>query len=273
MPATTPAQPTDLADRPLRRGQKGPRVRTWQQLLRGKGFALDLDGVFGPKTLNATRVAQQWAGVKVDGIVGPVTWAAVTAKMRTPRKASAARAVLGFPRVIDARHGRAGFPHHATRTWEKRNAALIVAVCGHHTGGPASFVADAGFHVRSNYLTRGGAPAIAYCLGVDLDGTLFVFNDWDDITWHCDGGHNTDTLGVVARGNTDQTRMPLPQRRTLSRVLSQIEAGSFRPFRSEPAWPRIRVATTHRHVNATGCPGEVGESFYRAAAKRFVTEL
>jgi hypothetical protein len=118
------------------------------------------------------------------------------------------------------------------------------------------------------------ASALAYHLGVDLDGTLVVFNGWQWVTWHCDGGHNTDTLGLVARGNTDVTKLPVAQRKTLERVVAELLAGSFRPFRDEPAWPRIPILTTHRHVRPTGCPGQVGERFYRdAAGARFRTGL
>lgn len=261
-----PAQPANLARRPLRLYMVGPRVRVWQRLLVAKGFRIAIDGDFGKQTENATKAAQSWAGVRMDGVVGPVTWNAVARKTRTRRPRAVPRAVLGFPRVIDARHGRSGFPHHARLVWGTRPASLIEAVVGHHTGGPASFLADARFHVYSPYLSRAGAPAIAYTLGVDLDGTLFVFNEWRDVTWHCDGGKNTRTLGIVARGNTDATKMPLAQRRTLDRAIRQLAAGTFRPFRNEPAWPRINRLTTHRHIKATSCPGEVGEQFYRTVA-------
>lgn len=264
--------PTEIARVPLRLNMGGRLVTRWQQILRAKGYAVDVDGIFGPKTHNATRAAQAWAKVSVDGLVGPRTWAAVSKKTRTKRPLSVARAHAGRPRIIDARHGRAGFPHHRYKQWGSRSDVDIVV--GHHTGGPGSFIADARFHVLSNYLTNGGAPALAYHLGVDLDGTLFVFNDWQDITWHCDGGKNTPTLGITARGNTDATRMPAAQRKTLSWLLRQLETGTFQPVKTEPRWPRIAVTTTHRHVKATGCPGEVGERFYRAnPAGRFATRI
>lgn len=249
----------------------GRLVTRWQQLLKTKGFVLDVDGIFGPKTLSATKAAQAWAGVGLDGVVGPLTWTAVERKTRTRRPVTAARnKLLPRPRILDARYGRNGFPVHPWKKWGSR--PVIEAAVGHYTGGPASFVADANFHVKSSYLDTGGAPALAYHLGVDKDGTLFLFNDWQAITWHTDGGKNTVTLGVVFRGGTEGPTAA--QAKTLRWLLRQLEAGTFQPVKTEPAWPKIVVTTTHRHVKATSCPGERGEVFYRAnPAGRFVTSI
>jgi len=264
-----------LAARPLRFGRRGFDVRAWQNLLRKKGFVLAADGVYGTKTLSATKVAQAWAGVTADGVVGPVTWKAVERKRRTRRPAPTGRNVLrppGFrPKILDARHGRLGYPKHPQRRWERRPPGAIRAKLGHYTGGPASFLADARFHVRSDYLTKGGAPAIAYLGGVDKDGTLLIFNDVDDVCWHCDGGHNTDTAGFVFRGGAEGPN--LAQRRTLAWLWRRLERGKFRPFRYEPVWPKLVLSTTHRHVRATSCPGEKGEAFYRKISPRFAVFL
>lgn len=60
----------------LRRGDKGDDVATWQRLLVQHGHTLVVDGDFGPKTDAATREFQRARGLQVDGIVGPMTWAA-----------------------------------------------------------------------------------------------------------------------------------------------------------------------------------------------------
>ncbi|WP_380163999.1 peptidoglycan-binding protein [Jannaschia sp. R86511] len=57
-------------------GDRGERVRLWQHMLDGdprSTSATVADGVFGPKTLAATRAFQQRYGLVVDGIVGPRT--------------------------------------------------------------------------------------------------------------------------------------------------------------------------------------------------------
>ena len=40
----------------------------------GAGGGLAVDGVFGLGTLAAVEDLQRWFGLKVDGIVGPMTW-------------------------------------------------------------------------------------------------------------------------------------------------------------------------------------------------------
>ena len=67
-----------VAARPvLRKGAKGSDVRTLQQTLMGYGYTLAVDGSFGNETLTAVKAFQQKAGLVVDGIVGPKTWAAL----------------------------------------------------------------------------------------------------------------------------------------------------------------------------------------------------
>lgn len=80
----TPAQPPRCVQvasrRILKRGSGGVTVRTLQNLLRARGFDPGpSDGVFGPATEGAVRCFQTAAGLTVDGIVGPATWAALGA--------------------------------------------------------------------------------------------------------------------------------------------------------------------------------------------------
>jgi peptidoglycan hydrolase-like protein with peptidoglycan-binding domain len=63
----------------LGRGDRGDDVAAWQQQLNGIGFALVVDGDFGPATEAATRSFQRDAGLVADGIVGPRTRAAMAA--------------------------------------------------------------------------------------------------------------------------------------------------------------------------------------------------
>ena len=56
---------------------QGPQaVSRWQTFLNGTGAKLQVDGIFGPATKQATMQFQKSKGVLVDGLVGPQTLAA-----------------------------------------------------------------------------------------------------------------------------------------------------------------------------------------------------
>lgn len=56
-------------------------VRVLQQYLNKVGYTLEVDGKFGLKTYAAVRNYQASAGLEVDGIVGPLTWASLEKKI------------------------------------------------------------------------------------------------------------------------------------------------------------------------------------------------
>ena len=61
----------------LKKGSKGPQVKTLQRLLNALGFNVGtagIDGDFGNATHNAVKKFQQYNGIGVDGIVGKDTW-------------------------------------------------------------------------------------------------------------------------------------------------------------------------------------------------------
>ncbi len=69
-----PGQPT------ISMGASGAAVRRLQRALRRTpNLGVAVDGSFGPHTAQAVREFQQGAGLVVDGIVGPLTWAALPA--------------------------------------------------------------------------------------------------------------------------------------------------------------------------------------------------
>ncbi|MCL2621994.1 MAG: peptidoglycan-binding protein, partial [Firmicutes bacterium] len=78
-PLGVPAYPGFL----IRRGQTGANVRTVQMMLNRANTWFSavprvvVDGVFGPATENSVRIFQRYAGLNVDGIVGPNTWRAL----------------------------------------------------------------------------------------------------------------------------------------------------------------------------------------------------
>lgn len=68
-PTSVPIPPT------VRRGNEGPCVSNAQGLLTAHGVSPGpIDGIFGPRTDEATRTFQRGRGLDVDGIIGPHTW-------------------------------------------------------------------------------------------------------------------------------------------------------------------------------------------------------
>jgi putative chitinase len=61
----------------LRSKDKGPSVTLLQEKLAAAGYAVDIDGDYGPKTEKAVRQLQQEQGLEVDAIVGADTWKAL----------------------------------------------------------------------------------------------------------------------------------------------------------------------------------------------------
>ena len=58
----------------VKKGAKGGITKLIQERLVSVGFNLTLDGIFGTKTKNAVKVFQKNRGLTEDGIVGPKTW-------------------------------------------------------------------------------------------------------------------------------------------------------------------------------------------------------
>lgn len=64
---------------PLRQGSRGSSVQTMQQRLSDLGYALSVDGNFGPGTKKALEEFQTKKGIACDGCCGPGTWSALWA--------------------------------------------------------------------------------------------------------------------------------------------------------------------------------------------------
>lgn len=61
----------------VRIGSSGFRVLQVQHLLRSLGYTLAVDGSFGPQTHATVKMFQVSRGLEVDGVVGPITAAAL----------------------------------------------------------------------------------------------------------------------------------------------------------------------------------------------------
>jgi hypothetical protein len=81
----------------LRRGSTGPEVARLQQRLTELGFDPNgIDGRFGPGTEAAVKAFQQANGLTVDGIVGPITRAALQLDAHGPQTAEKVLWVVGY---------------------------------------------------------------------------------------------------------------------------------------------------------------------------------
>jgi len=76
---------------PVGEGETGKRVSDLQSRLNALGFKppLKVDGIFGPKTLAAVKAFQRSHGLKVDGLVGPHTTAALRTRHPAAKHAPA----------------------------------------------------------------------------------------------------------------------------------------------------------------------------------------
>jgi putative peptidoglycan binding protein len=85
--------------RPVR--LKGDDIRTWQQGVLDRGFAIGVDGTYGPESDRVCRAFQARFGLVVDGIVGPITWPATFAYPRLVDATSALAVELGTVDDVD----------------------------------------------------------------------------------------------------------------------------------------------------------------------------
>ena len=79
-PAPPESAPAPLPLPLLRQGSAGESVRAAQLLLIGRGFSCGrcgADGDFGPDTRRAALRCQRRNGLEPDGVIGPLTWAAL----------------------------------------------------------------------------------------------------------------------------------------------------------------------------------------------------
>jgi flagellum-specific peptidoglycan hydrolase FlgJ len=74
---TTSNNPFPAPDRNLRHGMTGTGVKWLQYELSAHGYTLNIDGIFGPATELCVRMFQSDNKLSCDGIVGPLTIAAL----------------------------------------------------------------------------------------------------------------------------------------------------------------------------------------------------
>jgi lysozyme len=100
-PAPAQIQPT------LQSGDNSASVSTAQNLLVKDGFPVTVDGSFGPETKAAVIAFQQSQGLTADGVIGPLTWAALANPKAVVIPAPKPVPTSGPLKIIDLYHGDA----------------------------------------------------------------------------------------------------------------------------------------------------------------------
>jgi peptidoglycan hydrolase-like protein with peptidoglycan-binding domain len=123
-------RPTPTNAHPVGQGETGKRVSDLQERLNAGGFKppLKVDGIFGPKTLAAVRAFQRQHGLKVDGLVGPKTTAALRGKAEPAQHGTAAPKPAAKPAAKTAKRDAEpyGHEHYVARSRALREQAGLV---------------------------------------------------------------------------------------------------------------------------------------------------
>ncbi|MBG0792541.1 peptidoglycan-binding protein [Methylocystis sp. H62] len=77
----------------VKTGSSEHPTKTLQYLLRARGHSAVVDGVFGPQTEAAVKAFQASQGLAADGIVGPLTWAALVVEVKKGSQGDAVKGV------------------------------------------------------------------------------------------------------------------------------------------------------------------------------------
>jgi len=77
----------------VKNGAHDHPVKTLQYLLRARGQSVVVDGAFGPNTTAAVKAFQSSHGLSDDGVVGPITWAALVVQVKAGSQGDAVKGV------------------------------------------------------------------------------------------------------------------------------------------------------------------------------------
>lgn len=100
--------PVSAATTMLRMGSKGARVRDLQTLLVRAGYAVTVDGDYGPATRDAVKDFQKAQRIKVDGVAGPETVRRLEAWKQAPDEQPGAQGVTETPEAKEGLGGVVG---------------------------------------------------------------------------------------------------------------------------------------------------------------------
>lgn len=130
LPGVVPASQSPFIGVTLRLGARGDAVRDLQERLIAHGASLGADGVFGAATLRAVMAHQSGAGLTVDGVVGRMTWNALSGAVAAPAAPAAVTVATAAPAATSQPTLRLGSRGVAVRTLQsllhERGASISI---------------------------------------------------------------------------------------------------------------------------------------------------
>ena len=161
---------------------RAPAVTRLQELLDGLGSQFDTgynDGIYGPLSELGVKRFQTFAGILVDGVVGPITWAAVLKATDDLRDDG----IVDEGIIIDRRG-----MHKKPRLWGRfRGPGEVLGITLHQTG----------CEMPSK---PSGWDRLNAHIGITQEGKAILVNDFESMIWHAQKlSHRT--IGIEIEGN------------------------------------------------------------------------
>ena len=133
-------------------GSKGHPVWTLHDLLRARGHAVAVDGIFGPRTDAAVKAFQTSKGLTANGTVDPTTWKALIVQVKKGASGDAVRGAGGIsvPQRVRRCHQRRANRRRFRPANRRRGARISTRPVARHSLGRG------GRHRRPDHLAGAG---------------------------------------------------------------------------------------------------------------------
>ena len=176
-----------------------PVARELQRLLNEDGFGLEVDGLFGRDTDAAVRRFQREQGLDDDGVVGPLTWAALlgtdpawptTFAMNDPRRIAELAELAKYEGAVTAAAAKHDLPAAVLAGIGSRESGWGLALRPPGPGGTGDFLRRRyPTRFRSGQLPPDGAGFGRGLLQIDFDAHPFARSGpWRDPSANIDYG-------------------------------------------------------------------------------------
>jgi peptidoglycan hydrolase-like protein with peptidoglycan-binding domain len=233
-PLSRPAVPAPATLGPLLLGVRGPAVAALQRVLAQRGFLPGAaDGIFGEKTRAAVEAFQRHAGLEADGVVGPLTRAAL-ADRTAPAPSSRQLSPVG------ARTGRKDVFLAPARAEVKRLQAVSSVMASAVADGA---VTSAESQALSAVLARARAPAARLVAGQSAP----VLAALDAVARALESGKLVVRAGALEDGLSGAR----------STVLSEAQAAASRNPFARGGWKRAFAGVATKELRVHGLRASV----------------